>query len=278
MRTRLTIKKLPQPLEQAFTMVEVALALGVIAFAMVAIIGVLPTGLRVQKDNREKTTVHIDGAYFMEAIRSGARGLDDLTNYVDKVFVYVDQGKNGRTVTVTNEYSYTNGNKTYQLTDGASIVGLLSTPKFSPSARNTSSTNRVAAFVRSQAGNAAQRGVAARDLAFSYLLTSELQPFMATSPNSTSYIRGNVPAFLQTNNIINSNNWRLAVNLTTNLHELKLTFQWPIFQRGSGDKIEYVVGNNRKSYRTMISGHLISTNAPFYFFQRENYVPVNIAP
>ena len=146
------------------------------------------------------------------------------------------------------------------------------------STKTLSSTNRVAAFVRSQAGNAAQRGVAARDLAFSYLLTSELQPFMATSPNSTSYIRGNVPAFLQTNNIINSNNWRLAVNLTTNLHELKLTFQWPIFQRGSGDKIEYVVGNNRKSYRTLISGHLISTNAPFYFFQRENYVPVNIAP
>lgn len=276
MRTHFTTKRALRQLEQAFTMVEVALALGVIAFAMVAIIGVLPTGLRVQKDNREKTTVHIDGTYFVEAIRSGARGLDDLTNYVDKVFVYVDQFKNGRTTTVTNEYNYTNALN--RLTDGASIVGLLSTPKFLPYARNTLSTNRVAALVRSQAGNAAQRGVAARDLAFSYLMTCELQPYMAVSQPSTSFFKGNVPSFLVTNNFIASNNWRLAVNLATNLHELKLTFQWPIFLRGSGSNVQYVVGNNRKIYRTMISGHLISTNAPFYFFQRENYLPVTFVP
>ena len=155
---------------------------------------------------------------------------------------------------------------------------IASTPKFLPYARNTLSTNRVAALVRSQAGNAAQRGVAARDLAFSYLMTCELQPYMAVSQPSTSFFKGNVPSFLVTNNFIASNNWRLAVNLATNLHELKLTFQWPIFLRGSGSNVQYVVGNNRKIYRTMISGHLISTNAPFYFFQRENYLPVTFVP
>src|SRR2546428_5718272 len=34
-----------------FTMIEIAIALAVIAFALVAIIGVLPIGLNVQRDN-----------------------------------------------------------------------------------------------------------------------------------------------------------------------------------------------------------------------------------
>ena len=37
----------------AFTMVEIALALAIIGFALVAIIGVLPFGLNVQRQNRE---------------------------------------------------------------------------------------------------------------------------------------------------------------------------------------------------------------------------------
>ena len=64
-----------------FTMVEIALCLGIIAFALVAIIGVLPTGLSVQKDNREDTSINFDAAYLMDAIRNGAQGQDDLTNY-----------------------------------------------------------------------------------------------------------------------------------------------------------------------------------------------------
>ena len=63
-------------------MVEIAIALAVIGFALVAIIGVLPSGLEVQKDNREETNINQDAVYFMDAIRSGARGADDLTNYV----------------------------------------------------------------------------------------------------------------------------------------------------------------------------------------------------
>src|SRR5438067_1582953 len=71
----------------AFTMVEIALCLGVIAFALVAIIGVLPTGIRVQKDNREDTVINQEGLLWVEAIRSGSRGLDYLTNYVDAITV-----------------------------------------------------------------------------------------------------------------------------------------------------------------------------------------------
>ena len=67
---------------RAFTMIEIAISLAVIGFALVAIIGVLPIGMNVQKDNREETIINQDATVFMDAIRNGAQGLDDLTNYV----------------------------------------------------------------------------------------------------------------------------------------------------------------------------------------------------
>jgi len=67
----------------------IALCLGVIAFALVAIIGVLPTGIRVQKDNREDTIINQEGLLLVEAIRSGSRGLDYLTNYFDTITVSI---------------------------------------------------------------------------------------------------------------------------------------------------------------------------------------------
>src|ERR1041384_2498358 len=73
--------------QRAFTMLEIAISLAVIAFAVVAIIGVLPTGLNVQRENREDTLINQDGPYFLEAIRSGAQGFDNLTNFVDSVVV-----------------------------------------------------------------------------------------------------------------------------------------------------------------------------------------------
>src|SRR5713226_6330627 len=73
----------------AFTMIEIAISLAVIAFALVAIIGILPTGMNVQKENREDTTVAQDAIVLMDGIRNGAQGLDDLTNYVQSITVTV---------------------------------------------------------------------------------------------------------------------------------------------------------------------------------------------
>src|SRR5436853_6863358 len=73
--------------DEAFTMVEIALAVAIIAFALVAIIGVLPAGLQVQKENRQDTLLAQDGTYLMEAIRNGASGLDELTNFVISIDV-----------------------------------------------------------------------------------------------------------------------------------------------------------------------------------------------
>ena len=65
-------------------MVEIAIALGVIAFALVAIIGVLPMGMQTQKDNREDTIVNQDARVLLDAIRSGGRSVAslDLGSYV----------------------------------------------------------------------------------------------------------------------------------------------------------------------------------------------------
>ena len=73
----------PVARRSAFTLVEVAISLAVIAFALVAILGLLPMGMEVQRDNRHDTIINQDGAYLIEAIRHGARGIDDLTTYVD---------------------------------------------------------------------------------------------------------------------------------------------------------------------------------------------------
>ena len=67
-----------QAREGGFTMVEIAIALGVIAFALVAIIGILPTGLQVQRDNRAETIVNQDATFWLDAIKGGTKGADDL--------------------------------------------------------------------------------------------------------------------------------------------------------------------------------------------------------
>jgi len=38
--------------------------------------------MNVQKDNREETLINQDASVLLNAIRNGAQGLDDLTNYV----------------------------------------------------------------------------------------------------------------------------------------------------------------------------------------------------
>jgi hypothetical protein len=100
-------------------MVEIALSIAVVAFAMVAILGVLPTGLQVQKDNREETIVNADGAYLMEAIRSGNDRAGLLSNAV--YFLSLNY-KNGDRDLITAD------NEPLGL-DGQRSVGLLSTPR-----------------------------------------------------------------------------------------------------------------------------------------------------
>jgi type II secretory pathway pseudopilin PulG len=101
----------------AFTLIEIAICLGVIAFALVAIIGILPAGLQVQRDNREDTIINQEGTYLLEAIKSGAEGLEDFAKRVDLIVVTnVTQAK--------EEFRFDRNDNL----DPRDVIGLLSTP------------------------------------------------------------------------------------------------------------------------------------------------------
>ena len=72
--------------ESGFTMAEIAISLGVIAIALIAIIGILPSGLQVQRDNREETIINQDARVLLQAIKTGGRDdTSDLTNFVERI-------------------------------------------------------------------------------------------------------------------------------------------------------------------------------------------------
>ena len=68
--------------ERAFTMIEIALSLAVIGFALVAIVGVLPLGLNVQKQNREETIINQDASVLMNAIPAQVAGVEEIAMVV----------------------------------------------------------------------------------------------------------------------------------------------------------------------------------------------------
>jgi type II secretory pathway pseudopilin PulG len=232
----------------AFTMVEIAISLGVIAIALVAILGVLPTGVRVQRDNREDTILNQEGVFWVEAIRSGSKGLDYLTNYVD-------------TITISNRVGSTNfynpvgtvtpsgtGTKLLILTNGQTIIGLLTFPKVTFDASKNLLTNRVTARVRAITGSAVEKSKSARDMAFAYQIVSEVVPLNVTPPEflSTNGLSGQ-PLLAR----LNLN--RLEINRIGNFEELRLTLQGPVISRGTG----YHVLGTPKSFRTLIGGTLV---------------------
>ena len=67
-----------QRCQGGFTVSEVVLAVGVVAFGLVAVLGVLPAGLSVHKDNREETIIRYEARYWINALRAGAQRFDAL--------------------------------------------------------------------------------------------------------------------------------------------------------------------------------------------------------
>jgi type II secretory pathway pseudopilin PulG len=75
----MNMKKCHHPQRQGgFTISEVVLAIGVVAFGLVAVLGVLPVGLAATKDNREETIIRYEALYWINAIRAGAQQFDAL--------------------------------------------------------------------------------------------------------------------------------------------------------------------------------------------------------
>jgi type II secretory pathway pseudopilin PulG len=243
----------------AFTMVEIALCLAIVGFALVAIIGVLPAGLNVQKENREDTIINQDATLFLNAIRSGDQGYDELTNYVERITVRRTfyEAPNYNTAALLPPIVATpvsRGNSTMVFTNGGEIIGLLSTPRYQGTA-NGFISNYVVAYVRAFSGNAAEkvgRDNPVRELSFSYRLISEVTP-----PNFTDY------ALQSTND--------LGATFTRNLHDIRLVFGWPLIPPLDPDlNMPTNIGSSRLIFRTQVGGIMgrvpISVPDNMFFF------------
>jgi hypothetical protein len=252
-------------------MVEIALCLGVIAIALVAIIGVMPTGLQVQRDNREDTILNQDGRFFLEAIRSGARGSDHLTNHVLSITVsnslgdvLIHTNSLGRNVEAPHMNS---------LTNGRAIVGYMSTNRFVVQ-NNRLITNYVTALVRSISGTVEGRSELWRaereplPMAFNYLMSVEITPLITQPPFLTNWNNPN----LEPHQVVAfSNNWLRARNQAVNFSELRLTLQGPVFHRG----LTIDVLGRPKTFRTVVSGvREMTEQENLTFFQPDIYVQV----
>jgi len=243
-------------------MIEIAISLAVIGFALVAILGILPIGMGVQKQNREETIINQDASVFLDAIRNGARGLDNLSQYIiaitNTVTRYSGQGVPSR----AQVFGYTPWGSTkdgapaspqFPLTNGLRIIGLLSTPKYVP-LPNGFYSNHVVAYVRALSGPASEKypqdNAAVQDLAFSYRLTPEVVPITTLDANP---------------------------NLRNNLHELRLSFRWPLVDtRGRAGPVQ-------QSFRATVGGTIQPTTEvgfpsqpeyTLYFLQPRTYVKV----
>jgi len=265
----------------AFTLVEIAISLAIIGFALVAIIGVLPIGMNVQKENREQTIINQDATVFVDAIRSGARGLDYLTNYVDAITnVATDFNPDGTIRNGPVFYGYTRTEWTinnvvqppgYEIFNGHQIIGLLSTPKYTywnVASQTVLRSNYITAYVRAISGLAAEKfpqdNLDVRDGAFTYRMISEVVPYTGWDTNWVQY---NAPGLNPEEVVTRSNYWVLAKNLNANLHDIRLTFRWPFLPSGR-------TGRGVQIFRTMAGGAMTNEppGTPTWFFQPQTFV------
>jgi hypothetical protein len=165
----------------------------------------------------------------MQVIKNGALGLEDITNYVESITV--------SNLTSPNlSYTIINGPGGKALTP-TDVVALLSTPKYNYDKNGNALTNRVTARVKAITGPAAEKGSLTNEFSFRYELQSEIVP--------------SGPLMLTTNITAGSIFYDLARR--KNLHEVRLVLRWPLMQRGN----EWLVGNNRKTFRGMVAGTYI---------------------
>jgi prepilin-type N-terminal cleavage/methylation domain-containing protein len=247
---------------RAFTMVEIAICLAIIGIALVAIIGVLPIGMRTQRDNREETVINQDATVFLEAIRNGARGMDDLTNYVYAITNFWGQYTNG-VLTQLTPYGFTNGAPSI-LINGMNIIGLLSTPEYTDTTTNrlpipalTSGgySNHIVAYVRSLSGPAVEK-------------PPQDNPIIQADSFAYRILCVNAPVARDTNALALKVPY--DTQLASSLRELRLTFLWPQLPNGS-------LGAGRQTFRTMVAGQMtqiFTNNQWLYFYQSQSFTNV----
>ncbi|HWD94765.1 MAG TPA: type II secretion system protein [Verrucomicrobiae bacterium] len=293
-----------RPSRRAFTIIEIALCLGIIGFALVAIIAVLPRGLDVQKRNREETIIGEDAEVWMSAIRNGAHGYEDLTNYVlciSNIWTKYDAnykatpGVDYFTATNFGVSSYNPGQGNYLLTNGARIIGLLSMPKLvtDPAvdvnplplpdyAFPPYQSNYVIAYVRAFSGaevaNVPQTNATILADAFIYRMIVENFPYAPVDTNAFCLdclaASGATPAQMMDRTNLN----RTLALLQANSHDFRLRFRWPVLPNGQ------IPNYGLLTFRSIADGALLRTNdidepdRVLFFVQPSTYVQVTNSP
>jgi hypothetical protein len=243
--------------------------------------------LNVQKNNREETIVTQDANYLLDAIRSGARGLDDLTNHVLSITNFwtiyrtnvnllageaweeIRSGIDGYTGPYINPVnlrllssrtSYAPAVNDFPLDDGFSIVGLLSRLKFEPVNPtdgnidlNTTThvrSNHIVAILRAVSGAASEKIPQTNTIVQDLAFTYRLVPEVSVLPQADA-------------------GSPYALTLQSRLHEVRLKYAWPVLPKNA-------LGNGRQTFRTLVGGQhssqLVSNNAQIvYFFNPAAY-------
>jgi len=215
--------------ERAFTLIEIAIAIGVIGFALVAIIGILPMGLEVQRDNRTDTILNQDGTFWMEAIQNGARGIPDLVQYVDRIEI---------SNTLSGQVRFPAFNSSEQ------VIGLLT--------RQAVVTNEeVRAIVWAMSGSAAEKDPANHELSFKYRMTVHIEPATNFTASFTTLSTNPIPTLTPYWPVINPD------PLAT-LYHLRLTLAYPLSGKPPQTDPEYSVAmhrltTRRQSFRALVS-------------------------
>ena len=226
-----------------FTMVEIAIAIAIVAFALTAIIGVMPTGLQVQRENREDTIINQDAQLWLEAIRNGQIHLDYLTNHV--LLIQRIDAKTTRTFFAGKDFYAAHH-----------IIGLLTYPQYMSNNPNLppDSSRRAVAIVRALTGTAAEQSPIATNVAFLYQLTVQIAPPVTGYSWNT-----NMTEFHSVTKLVRQSNYLRTRTLQYYSHEIRLDFRWPVVWIGQG---RYRVGRNHRVYRTLALGVLSMLDAP----------------
>jgi len=247
-------------------MAEIAICLAIIGIALVAIIGVLPRGMSVQRRNREETVINQDATVLMESIRNGVRSGADLTNYVFAItnFQTVWSATGVPGVTAVYGYGYTgsrlNGTSSqFALNTNANIIGLLSTPEYLnlnnnlPIQSGGGISNHILAYVRSLSGPAVEKPPQDNQILIGDSFSYRIYCVNASPAQDT-----------------NSGTHNFGQHLAANLHEVSLTFTWPLLPNGT-------VPPNRVlplTQRLSVPGIIWQTNVlgqPLYFYQYQTF-------
>lgn len=218
----------------AFTMIEVAMSLAIVAFAMVAIIGVLPTGLNVQRQNSEETIISQDGTYLLEAMRQGslAGNLFQLES-------------NLTMVEIASEFNPVGNPQRY-------FWSISNTAQAKPGI-----SNLVLQMARPRQSEILNDGTAS-----SYYTNSTRLRFYAMSGNMTAVL-GSAGDRMQyevqveviaggagvTNHSVFYTNTFSSSFVKGNLHTVKLTYRWPVLPNGR-------LGAGQKVLLTQFRGYL----------------------